>query len=148
MRSLAARVAAIAALLVSNTAFAAFYKEGAIDWNYRAPITFPNSSAPGSTIVVDIDFDTLIGQTTAPGTLELNSVRIVKDDTTLVAEQEFNDTVFMGVSDASGNAQGEVRFLLEDLPGTADYHVYFDVAANGVKPVNPAQPLCVWIPCD
>lgn len=138
MRFFATSVLALALLLSSKVVVADFYQEGAFEWNYRAPVSFPSSSAPGNTIVVDIDFDALIGQTTEPGALAANSIRIVKNETTLVAEQEFNDTVFMGAGDATGNAQGEVRFILEDLPSDANYYLYFDITANGVKPVSPA----------
>lgn len=126
-------------IVLSSAASAAFYSEGATQWNYRAPIGLPTSAAPGSTIIIDIDFADLVGQTTAPGTLDINSIRLVKSETVLVAEQEFNDTVFMSENDAVGNGRGEVRFILEDTPGNVDYHVYFDITANGTKPVNPAQ---------
>ena len=117
---------------------AAFYQENGVQWNYRAPITLNAQAAPGSTIVLNLDLADLIGQTSAPGTLESNSIRIVKNDVTLINEQEFNDSVFMGVNDALDNSQGEVRFILEDAPGTTDYFVYFDIDANGSKPVSPA----------
>lgn len=117
---------------------AAFYQENGVQWNYRAPITLDAQAAPGSTIVLNVDLADLIGQTSAPGTLEPNSIRIVKNDVTLINEQEFNDSVFMGANDALDNSQGEVRFILEDAPGTATYFVYFDINANGPKPASPA----------
>lgn len=126
---------------IPQVSHAAFYTEGADEWAYRAPLKVDAVAAAGSTIVFDLDFDDLIGQTTAPGTFDPNSVRIVKDDTTLIAQQEFNDAVLAGALDATGNGEGEVRFILEDAPGAVDYHVYFDITENGAKPTNPAQPI-------
>lgn len=131
-------VVALALLMIADSSRAAFYEEGTNKWGYRAPITLDSASGPGSTIILDVDFDQLLAVTTAPGTLDPNSIRVVKNETTLIGEQEFNDAVFDGQSDAISNGQGEIRFILEDNPGTADYHLYFDILANGSKPASPS----------
>ena len=129
----------VSALAVgAQPSLAAFYSEAGVDWGYRAPIEVDATAAPGSTIIIDVDFPDLISQTSAAGTFDPNSVRIVRDDTVLVGQQEFNDTVLSGAVDVAGNGRGEVRFILEDAPGAVNYHVYFDVTDNGSKPASPA----------
>jgi uncharacterized repeat protein (TIGR01451 family) len=102
-------------------------------WHYRVPISIPNSSALNSMVVVDANFTTLLAQLGVSGTFDANSPRVTRaDGTTLVASQEFTDAKFANVTDATGNAQGEIRFLAQDA-GAQTYWLYFDITQNGAK---------------
>ena len=120
-----------------------WYDEGAgvADWHYRVPINIPTSAAPGSTVTLDVDFAVLLSAMnvdTGAVTLDLNSPRVVGNGGVLVPEQEFVDRIFNNVLDAAGNNRGQIRFLLADAAAGAEYFLYFDITANGPKPVNPA----------
>lgn len=110
------------------------------DWHYRVPLSIPAGSSVDSTIQADIDFNALLGQMGVSGTFDPNSVRIVRPNGTLAATQEFTDTVFGGATDATGNARGEIRFLLEDA-GASTHYIYFDITQNGAKSPNPQTPI-------
>ncbi len=110
-------------------------------WNYRVPINVPAGAAVNSTIKVDVDFATLLTAVGAAGTFDINSWRVVRaDDATLAATQEWTDAVYAGATDATGDARGELRFLLQDA-GPTTYYLYFDVTANGPKAANPQPPI-------
>jgi len=67
----------------------------------------------------------------------VNSPRIVRsDDTTLVGTQEFTDSIYNSVTDTANNGKGEIKFIYDDT-GVNTYYLYFDITANGVKPINP-----------
>lgn len=108
------------------------------DWHYRVAITIPSGAAINSTIKVDVNFATLATQLGITGTLDPNSIRVVRPDGTIAATQEYNDSIFGGVTDALNNRRGEVRFILQDA-GPTTYWVYFDGTENGTKPANPQQ---------
>ncbi|MFM9852998.1 MAG: hypothetical protein ACKVOJ_09360 [Sphingomonadaceae bacterium] len=110
------------------------------DWHYRVPITIPAGTSVNSTIRFDVDFAALLAQMGVSGTFDVNSPRVVRSTGTLATTQEFTDSLFGGASDTAGNARGEVRFIAEDA-GPATYYLYFDVAQNGAKPVNPQAPI-------
>lgn len=110
------------------------------DWHYRVPVTIPGTATPDSTIKVDIDFVAIGTALGAAGTLDLNSIRVVRPNGSLATRQEFTDTIYAGATDAAGNNRGEVRFLLEDTGGTT-YWIYFDALENGAKAPNPQQPI-------
>jgi uncharacterized repeat protein (TIGR01451 family) len=102
-------------------------------WHYRVPVSIPASSAVNSTVVVDVSFAALLTQLGITGTFDVNSPRVTRaNGTTLVASQEFTDVKFGGVTDAAGNAQGEVRFIAQDA-GAQTYWLYFDITQNGTK---------------
>lgn len=110
-------------------------------WNYRVPINVPAGAAVNSTIKVDVDFAALLTAVGATGVFDANSWRVVRaDDATLAATQEWTDAVYAGATDATGNARGELRFLLQDA-GPTTYYIYFDVTANGPKTANPQPPI-------
>lgn len=109
------------------------------DWHYRVAVTIPAGASINSTIKVDINFSALATQLGVVGTLDLNSIRVVRPGGTLAAIQEYNDSIFAGATNALNNQRGEVRFILQDS-GPTTYWVYFDGIENGVKPVNP-QPV-------
>lgn len=110
------------------------------DWHYRVPVSVPAGAAINSTIRVDVDFAALLSQLGVSGAFDANSPRVVRSTGALATTQEFTDTVYSSTTDASGNARGEVRFLLQDA-GPVTYYVYFDIAANGAKPANPQTPI-------
>jgi uncharacterized repeat protein (TIGR01451 family) len=107
------------------------------DWHFRVPITIPNNTGVNSTVRVDIDFAALLAQMGVTGTLDGNSPRIVRSTGALSTTQEFTDRIFAGTTDPSGNARGEIRFLVEDA-GPTTYYLYFDISQNGAKPAWPA----------
>ena len=107
------------------------------DWHYRVPISIPAGTSVNSTIKVDVDFTALLTQLGVAGTFDVNSPRVVRSTGAQSTTQEFTDTVYTGVSDATGNGRGEVRFLLEDA-GAVTYYLYFDITQNGVKTAWPA----------
>lgn len=122
----------------------AWYDSNAVgtgpDWHYRIPVSIPAAATPDSTIKVDLDFVAIGTAMGAAGTLDLNSIRVVRPDGQLATRQEFTDAIYSGATDATGNNRGEVRFLLEDSGGTT-YWIYFDILENGAKPANPQQPI-------
>jgi hypothetical protein len=111
------------------------------NWHYRVPIIIPAGTDADSTIKVDVNFASLLSSIGVSGTFDVNSPRIVRiDDSTLSTYQEFTDTVYLDVTDATGNSQGEIRFILED-GGATTYYLYFDITANGSKAANPKTPI-------
>lgn len=110
------------------------------DWHYRVPVTLPAASTVNSTARVDVDFTALLTQLGVAGAFDVNSVRVVRPNGTLAAIQEFNDTIYAGATDATGNARGEVRWIVQD-GGAQTYHIYFDITPNGAKPANPQTPI-------
>ncbi len=110
------------------------------DWHYRVAISVPAGAAVNSTVVTDLDFAALLAQMGVAGTFDPNSPRIVRPNGTLVATQEFTDSVFAGGTDATGNGRGETRFIAQDA-GPSVYMVYFDIVENGSKPANSQTPI-------
>lgn len=110
------------------------------DWHYRVPVTLPASSSANGTARVDVDFAALFAQLGVSGSFDANSVRVVRPNGTLAAVQEYNDTIYAGATDTSGNARGEIRWIVQD-GGAQTYYIYFDIAANGAKPANPQTPI-------
>lgn len=108
------------------------------DWHYRIPVSVPAAAAIDSTIKLDIDFVAIGSALGVSGTLDLNSIRVVRPGGQLATRQEYTDAIYSGATDATGNNRGEVRFLLEDAGGTT-YWIYFDALENGAKPANPQQ---------
>lgn len=121
----------------------AWYDEGGAtpDWHYRVPINLPAGSASGSMVEFDADFDVLLNNLnidTASVTFDAASPRIVRSNGALAAQQEYTDLVYNDLLDGAGNAQGRIRFILQDSSASGPYYLYFDITANGVKPANPA----------
>lgn len=111
------------------------------NWNYRVPIEVPAGTPVNSTITVDVNFAALLATLGVAGTLDINSPRIVRpSDLALATTQEFTDSRFNNTTDALTNGRGEVRFLLQDA-GASTYFLYFDITANGTKPINPQTPI-------
>ena len=110
------------------------------DWHYRVPVTIAAGNAVNSTVKVDVDFAALLLAMNVSGTFDVNSPRVVRSTGTLATTQEYTDRIYAGATDAVGNSRGEVRFILEDA-GAVTYYIYFDVTANGAKPVNPQTPI-------
>lgn len=121
-----------------------WYDENAVattpDWHYRVPINVPAGATVNSTVKVDVDFAALLSAMGVSGTFDANSPRVVRSTGAMATTQEFTDTVYASGTDATGNARGEVRFILQDA-GAATYYLYFDVTQNGAKPVNPQTPI-------
>ena len=109
-------------------------------WNYRVPINIPASTPVNSTIKVDVDFAALLTTLGVAGTFDGNSPRIVRPNDALSTIQQFTDSIYAGITDATNNSRGEIRFILEDV-GPATYFLYFDVTASGVKAANPQTPI-------
>lgn len=103
------------------------------DWHYRVPIPLPAGVFRRSTIRVDADFNALLAQLGVSGVFDANSVRVVRENGSLCALQQFSDRVYAGSDDPMGNARGEIRFILQD-DGPGTYYLYFDILANGAKP--------------
>ena len=97
------------------------------DWKHRVAITFTNAVVH-QTGKVDIDFSSL----GLVGDLDENSIRVVKEDGTLLAQQEFTDILYNGVTDSLNNGQGEVKFIIEE-GGSVTYYIYYDSIENGAK---------------
>jgi hypothetical protein len=110
------------------------------DWHYRVAIQVPAGAPVRSTVKVDVDFTAVLATMNVIGTLDVNSPRLVRPGGAIVAVQEFTDRLFAGATDAVNNNRGEIRFIAEDL-GPSTYYLYFDIAANGAKPVNPQTPI-------
>jgi uncharacterized repeat protein (TIGR01451 family) len=106
------------------------------DWHFRVAISVPAGASVNSTIKADVDFASVGASLGGSGTLDVNSLRIVRPNGTLAVHQEYSDTVFAGTTDAVGNNRGEIRFILEDS-GPVTYWLYFDISENGAKPPNP-----------
>ncbi len=109
------------------------------DWHYRVPVTLPATSSVNSTAKVDIDFAALMTQLGISGTLDTNSIRVVRPGGALATVQEYNDAIYAGATDSNA-ARGEVRWIVEDS-GTPTYQVYFDVTANGSKSASTQTPI-------
>jgi len=102
-------------------------------WHYRVPVSIPAASAVNSTVVFDADFAALLTQLGISGTFDVNSPRVTRaNGTTLVTTQEFTDAKYAGVTDATANSRGEIRFLAQDA-GAQTYWLYFDITQNGAK---------------
>lgn len=97
------------------------------DWHYRVPITI-NSAVANQTGKINIDF-TALGLS---GNLDENSIRVVKEDGTLLAKQEFTDILYNDATDALNNGRGEIKFIIEES-GTVTYYIYVDIVENGTK---------------
>jgi uncharacterized repeat protein (TIGR01451 family) len=110
------------------------------DWHYRMPINVAAGTAINATIKVDVDFATLMATLGISGTFDLNSPRVVRSTGALATRQEYTNTVYAGATDTTGNARGEIRFLLEDA-GAVTYYLYFDIIENIAKPANPQVPI-------
>lgn len=110
------------------------------DWHYRVAINVPGGATVNSTVKVDVDFQSLLSTMGVSGTFDVNSPRVVRANGAIATTQEFTDSVYAGTTDATGNARGEVRFILEDA-GATTYYLYFDITQNGVKPTNPQTPI-------
>ena len=110
------------------------------DWHYRVPINVPAGTAINSTVKVDVNFTTLLTTLGVAGTFDANSPRVVRSTGALSTNQEFTDGIFGGATDAIGDGKGEIRFILQDA-GPVTYYLYFDITANGVKPLNPQTPI-------
>lgn len=108
------------------------------DWHYRVPIDIPSGVYRRNTILLNVDFADLLNQMGVGGTLDPDSVRVVRDTGALADTQQFTDAVFNGATDAEGNGRGEVRFLMQ-LSGPRTYYLYFDILENGTKPAWPAN---------
>jgi uncharacterized repeat protein (TIGR01451 family) len=108
------------------------------DWHYRVPIDIPSGVYRRNTVVLNVDFNSLLSQMGVSGTLDPNSVRVVQDNGALADTQQFADTVFNDATDAVGNGRGDVRFLMQQN-GPRTYYLYFDVLENGAKPAWPAN---------
>ncbi len=106
------------------------------DWHYRVPVAISANTPVNSTIRVDVDFDTLLAAMGVSGTFDAASPRMVASDGSLAASQQFTDAVYMGATDALGNARGEVRFILQNS-GPVVYYLYFDITQNGTKTAWP-----------
>jgi hypothetical protein len=109
-------------------------------WKYSVPVNIATGSSINSTVKLDVNFATLLTSLGVVGTLDVNSIRVVRPNGTLATIQEFNDNIFADVNDATGNSRGEVRFILQDA-GPSTYQIYFDITANGTKAVNPQIPI-------
>jgi uncharacterized repeat protein (TIGR01451 family) len=103
------------------------------DWHYRVPIDIPSGVYRRNTVVLNVDFNSLLSQMGVSGTLDPNSVRVVRDNGALATTQQFTDTVFNDATDAVGNGWGEVRFLMQ-RNGPRTFYLYFDILENGTKP--------------
>ncbi len=127
-------------LLGSFQTASAWYDSNALgtapDWSYRVPINIPAGATVNSTVKFNVDFTALIANLGVGGTFDINSPRVVRPNEVLVSTQEYTDTIYNGVLDATTNARGEIKFILQDA-GPTTYYLYFDTTANGVKPVNP-----------
>lgn len=107
------------------------------DWSYRVPINIPAGTVANSTVKVDVNFSTLLTTLGESGTLDQNSIRIVKSDhATLLTTQEYSDRIFNDILDAANNNQGQIKFINEET-GATTYFLYFDTTASGSKPANP-----------
>ncbi len=104
------------------------------DWHYRVPMDIPAGAFSRSTIRVDVDFSALLTQMGVSGTFDPNSPRVVRSNGALANIQQFADAVYGGTTDALNNGRGEIRFLIQDS-GPVTYYLYFDILANGAKPV-------------
>ena len=127
--------------LTMGSAYGSFYTESGQNWSYRAPVALPKDAGVNSTIVINADFADLMTTLGETDTFDDASVRVVKADGTLLAEQEYNDRVYEGLLDAGSNQRGEIRFILEDAPGGQQVYVYWDEIEDGASPANPAQPI-------
>lgn len=103
------------------------------DWHYRVPLDIPSGVYRRNTVVMNVDFNSLLSQMGVSGTLDPNSVRVVRDTGALADTQQFADTVFNDATDAVGNGRGEVRFLMQQN-GPRTFYLYFDILENGAKP--------------
>ena len=61
------------------------------DWHYRVPVSLAATSTVNSTAKVDVDFAALMSQLGISGTLDTNSIRVVRPGGTLATTQEYNE---------------------------------------------------------
>lgn len=101
------------------------------DWHYRVSVALPGTASLNTTAVANVDFAALLAQMGVTGTLDVNSIRVVRPGGTLAATQEYTPSVYAGATNTTAG-RGEVRFLVEDASAT--YQIYFDITANGTKP--------------
>jgi hypothetical protein len=102
------------------------------DWHYRISVSIPTGTAIGTKIKLDFDTATQLAKLGVSGTLDVNSIRVVRSTAVQAAQQSFDDATYGGTTDSTGNGRGEIRFVTEDA-GAATYQVYFDITANGTK---------------
>lgn len=103
------------------------------DWHYRVPITVPSGTSINSTIKLDVDFQALLAQMGVSGVFDVNSPRVVRSSGALSTTQEYTPTLYNSTTNSTAG-RGEIKFLSQD---SGPYYLYFDIVANGVKPVNP-----------
>lgn len=109
------------------------------DWHYRVAIVTPSNTSVNSTVSVDVDFASLLNSLGVSGTFDANSPRVVRPNGSIANVQEFNQTIYAGVTDSS-STRGNIRFIAQDA-GSQTYYLYFDITQNGTKPVNPQTPI-------
>jgi hypothetical protein len=131
-------LALVLAFGISTSAMAQTFPNAS--WRYSVPLNIASGASVNSTVKVDVDFAALLSALGASGTFDPNSVRVVRPNGTLATIQEFNDNIYGGTTNATGNAKGQVAFILENA-GPSVYQIYFDVTANGVKAANPQTPI-------
>lgn len=107
------------------------------DWHYRVPISVPAGAPVNSTVKVDVDFTALLTQMGVSGTFDSASPIVIRSTGVIAKTQEFNDTIYAGATDPTGNGRGEIRFLVEDA-GPVTYYLYFDITTNGSKAASAA----------
>lgn len=128
----------ILAFGISASAFAQTFPNA--NWKYSVPLTISSGATVNSTVKVDVDFASLLSRLGVSGTLDFNSIRVVRPNGTLATIQEFNDNIYNGSTDNTGRARGQVAFILQDA-GPSTYQIYFDINANGTKPANTQTPI-------
>lgn len=138
---LCAVLAGLAPFRQSDAALAANPTWYSASWHYRVPVVIPANAGPGNWIVVPVNFNTLLSQMGITGTLDNNSIRVVRSDgRTLVSNQEFDPQLYNGAPNTQGPGTGDVNFIDQDSSGATDW-IYFDITANGAKPANPQIPI-------
>ncbi|HFC92742.1 MAG TPA: hypothetical protein ENJ51_08005 [Leucothrix mucor] len=142
MKIIKALIALLLVLVSANTL--AWYDTNnattAPNWHYRVPINVPANATINSTIKFDVNFNTLMTQLGVTGTFDSNSLRIVRPNEALVLQQEYSERLYNGVLDPASNAQGEIKFILEDA-GPSVYYLYFDSIENGAKAISSQAPI-------
>lgn len=110
------------------------------NWKYSVPLTIDSGAAINSTVKVDVNFAALLSSLGISNILDVNSIRVVRPNGTLVSVQEFNDNIFGGVEDPIDNQRGQIAFILEDTTNLG-YRIFFDTTNNGIKAENPKLPI-------
>lgn len=101
------------------------------NWHYRVPVTLPAGSAVNHVAVVNLDFNDLLSRMGVSGTLDPNSVRVIRPNGAYVSNQGFTPSVYADATNTV-SGRGELRFVVPEASGT--YQVYFDILENGAKP--------------